>query len=120
MDINKYVLKRYHQRMELAKNILGGHCIICNTVDNLEIDHINPDEKSFTISELWSVPIDRFYSELAKCQLLCKKHHKEKHSVKNQHGTLSTYRYCKCDLCRKAKSDYMRDYRKKKKLALEA
>ena len=28
------------------------------------------------------------------------------------HGTLSMYRYCKCELCCKAKSDYMKNYSK--------
>lgn len=32
-----------------------------------------------------------------------------------RHGTLSMYRYCKCDLCRKAKSDHMKAYNEKRK-----
>ena len=28
------------------------------------------------------------------------------------HGSLTEYRYCKCELCKKAKSDYMREYKK--------
>jgi HNH endonuclease len=32
-----------------------------------------------------------------------------------KHGTLNGYRYCKCDLCRKAKAEWTREYRRKKK-----
>jgi len=63
-----------------------------------------------------------FDLEISKCQLLCKKCHEEKTlldmgrvSAKITHGTLSSYRYCKCGSCKKAKSEYMRSFRKKKK-----
>ena len=32
-----------------------------------------------------------------------------------KHGTLSEYRYCKCDLCKQAKKDYMAKYNKDKR-----
>jgi 5-methylcytosine-specific restriction endonuclease McrA len=109
------ILERYHKRMGEAISSLGGKCVKCGATEDLEIDHVNPAEKSFTVSMLWSVSKERFEAELSKCQLLCKKCHNEKSIleagkklVKNQdvHGTLSSYRYCKCELCRAAKSAY--------------
>jgi len=54
--------------------------------------------------------------------LLCKKCHEEKTlldmgrvSAKITHGTVSSYRYCKCELCKKAKSEYMKVFREKRK-----
>lgn len=52
-------------------------------------------------------------------QLLCRSCHEAKtlvdrgqESAKESHGTLSSYKYCKCNLCKKAKADYMSRYHK--------
>jgi hypothetical protein len=124
----EYQLERYHRRREKAIKQLGGKCSQCESTDNLEIDHIDPKEKSFSISKLWSISKKRFDAELSKCQLLCKEHHtiksiyeEGKLPAKNtdRHGTLSMYRYCKCDLCRKEHNAYCaklkRDKRRKTK-----
>ena len=116
-----YMLSRYHKRMAYAKEYLGGKCVKCNTDENLEIDHKDRQNKSFTLAKNWNINILEFNKELDKCQLLCKTCHGEKtlidlgqQSAKNNHGTLSSYRYCKCELCKKAKSDNSREYRLKK------
>jgi hypothetical protein len=45
----------------------------------LEIDHIDPKKKAFSISS--QAPNEKaFREELEKCQLLCKPHHREKTS----------------------------------------
>lgn len=107
---------RYHIRIKEAKEKLGNKCINCGDIENLEFDHINNTTKVNTISGMirsnWSET--EIEVELAKCQLLCHICHKEKHSSKNKHGTLSAYRYCKCDLCKAAKARYMREYKMKK------
>lgn len=74
----EYMLRRYHQRRKDALDYLGGACAVCGTQETLEIDHIDPEQKSFYISQLWSVSQERFTQELSKCQLLCNKHHVEK------------------------------------------
>ncbi len=108
-----YMLRRYNERMLEARTLLGGKCIKCGEVNDLELDHINPKTKLFTIGQMWSVRKELFDIEVKKCQLLCKRCHEEKtlldkgqKSGKNTHGTLSSYRYCKCDVCKKANSDY--------------
>ena len=120
--MKNYMLARYHKRMSEAKNKLGGKCIKCNSIENLQLDHINPETKNFTVAHLWNSKKGVFDLEISKCQLLCKKCHEEKTlvdmgrvSAKITHGTVSSYRYCKCDFCKKAKSEYMRSFRKKKK-----
>lgn len=107
------MLRRYNERMLEARTLLGGKCIKCGEANDLELDHINPKTKSFTIGQMWNVRKELFDIEVNKCQLLCKRCHEEKtlldkgqKSGKNTHGTLTSYRYCKCDICRKAKSDY--------------
>lgn len=82
--MRQYMLKRYHNRRASAIHKLGGKCVVCGTTENLELDHINPLDKSFAIGRLWSVKQSRYDEELSKCQLLCADHHKEKHgSVAN-------------------------------------
>ena len=117
-----YMLARYHKRMSEAKNKLGDKCFKCNSIEDLQLDHINPETKNFTVAKLWNSKKEVFDLEVSKCQLLCKKCHEEKTflvmgrvSAKITHGTLSSYRYCKCGSCKKAKSEYMRSFRKKKK-----
>lgn len=117
-----YMLARYHKRMSEARNKLGGKCFKCNSIEDLQLDHINPKTKNFTVAKLWNSKKKVFDLEISKCQLLCKKCHEEKTlldmgrlSAKITHGTISSYRYCKCKLCKKAKSEYMKGFRKKRK-----
>ena len=126
-DYNKkmaeHMLRRYHQRRGEALERLGGKCVACGTPEELEIDHIDPAQKSFGISKFWSVSKLKFDKELSKCQLLCKSCHEEKSSnehgkkrAKGTHGTLSSYKYCKCPECKAAKAAYMKGYKKNRKL----
>ena len=117
-----YMLARYHKKMSEVKNKLGGKCVKCNSIENLQLDHVNPETKNFTVAKLWNSKKEVFDLEISKCQLLCKKCHEEKTlldlgqvSAKITHGTLSSYRYCRCELCKKAKSEYMKVFRKKRK-----
>ncbi len=120
--MRKYQLEKYRRRRQFALDKLGNKCAKCSSKENLEIDHIDKSSKSFNIAKSWSVSEKRFISELNKCQLLCQSCHitksileSGKKVARGNHGTISTYRYCKCDLCRKAKRDYGREYRKRKK-----
>ncbi len=120
--MQNYMKKRYHLRINQAKEQLGGQCVKCGTKENLQFDHIDPTTKTGTIAEIWSYKKDFFDEEIKKCQLLCDKCHEEKTltdlnrvSAKNTHGTLSSYKYCKCDICRKNKSAHQQAWRLKRK-----
>jgi 5-methylcytosine-specific restriction endonuclease McrA len=111
-----YMLRRYHRRRNAAIKFLGGKCA-CGETEGLQFDHKDRRKKSFTIAKLWGVSESRFWVEIAKCQLLCDDCHEKKTladlgqvSAKTTHGTLSSYRYCKCAVCREAKAEYMRNY----------
>lgn len=111
------MLKRYHERKSQAIIYLGGQCVECQSRDDLQFDHKDRLTKGFTIAKLWSVNEQRFWEEIKKCQLLCLKCHiiksaleQGKKPARGTHGTLSSYRYCRCDKCKRAKSEYMKDY----------
>ena len=101
---------------EWALARLGGACVVCGSTEDLQFDHKDPATKLFEISKAGTYAREKFEAELAKCQLLCVKHHIEKTlrdaeatSARGTHGTLSAYRYCgppKCELCKRAKREY--------------
>lgn len=116
----KYNQQFREERMTRAHQLLGGECWECGSMEKLEIDHINPKDKEFEISTRISASEDKFLAELDKCQLLCHDCHMKKtikergqESAKDKHGTLSSYRYCKCALCSDAYKKYQREYRAK-------
>lgn len=117
-----YMLKRYRKRMDWARKTLGGSCTQCGSIRDLELDHIDPGTKKFTVGRMWSVSEKAFADEVAKCQLLCRECHQDKtifdrgfKKAKGEHGTISTYRYCRCADCKKACRDYARRYKARKK-----
>ena len=122
--MRKYMSERYRHRKALAIKMLGGKCAKCDSSKNLQFDHVVPRKKSsgFVIAKkLAGVAEDKLKAEIKKCQLLCEDHHSEKtilerglNIAKGKHGTLSSYRYCKCEKCRKAKAEYQRNWEKKK------
>lgn len=123
-DMAGYMRNRYHERRKEAFEILDGRCSKCESTQNLEIDHKDRNKKVFDGTRMTSVSREKFLAEIAKCQLLCRKCHDVKTIVelgkkvaKGTHGTLSSYRYCKCYLCRKVKSEYMRAYNSKGRVA---
>lgn len=111
--MREYMLKRYHARRANAIEMLGGVCAQCGDIEDLELDHIDPYDKSFSISKMWSVSHANFMRELGKCQLLCNYCHKKKSSEEasvEHGGGVSGKRNCSCDLCKARKADYMKSY----------
>ena len=112
--MREYVLRRYYRRRREVVEKLGGRCAVCGSTDDLEIDHIDATKKSFSLAKaLAGMAKERLDLEVAKCQLLCFTHHVEKSivesgkkSARGTHGTLSSFRYCKCALCKEAKNSY--------------
>jgi hypothetical protein len=110
----------------------NGPCRKCGSAENLEVDHIDPSQKAFSIN--WGIRRDVLEIELGKCQALCEKCHIEKsalertknsHDLKSTisaeasagfvrdgilHGTRNSYNYhrCRCAACRAAVAAYAR------------
>lgn len=111
--------QREYQRQWIAKRraeyFSDKKCVVCGSKKNLELDHINPTDKKMNPSALWSLSESnqKRIDELAKCQVLCKSHHKDKTlvDISNrlekeilQHGTATMYDYhgCRCSPCKDA------------------
>ena len=118
--------QRYHKKKADWIASLGGRCAKCGGTDRLQIDHVNPSQKSFAISVRWSLSPERIAAELAKCQALCRACHAiktiyDKGGVPSRglHGTPNSYRHCPCAICKAAKSKANLDYRSKNKEKIE-
>lgn len=75
------VARRRSNLRDLAISYLGGACAICgyNTCNSaLEMHHLDPKEKEFTISQRMT-SFEVILPELKKCVLLCSNHHREVH-----------------------------------------
>lgn len=90
-------------------------CVVCGSIDRLELDHINRTEK--VSHRIWSWSLERRKTETDKCQILCHEHHLEK-TAKDmnyglKHGTATGYiRYkCRCRLCTDAVVKHSNEYR---------
>lgn len=108
-----YQKRRYHKRRSEALQRLGNKCAVCGSQEEMEIDHIDFTNKSFSVSRLWGVTESKFWDEIKKCQILCKFHHQEKTigeiAIRRPltHGKYwAAYKHrCKCDLCEQYKKD---------------
>lgn len=114
---NAYYLERYHRIRKEAIEILGGKCVCCGSTENLQIDHIDPKEKTLKVAKEYANPL--FWEELKKCQLLCQSCHIKKTSEeqrKNIHGTWGMHkRGCRCEKCKALVANYSREYKRKKR-----
>lgn len=73
-----YFKEYYEARKTRARDYLGGVCVQCGTDQNLEFDHIDPNNKRFGITNNLLRAWDVVQNELDKCQLLCYDDHKRK------------------------------------------
>lgn len=115
MQKSHYINLRRNKIRSRLREILGGKCCRCFVLTGLEFDHINPKEKLFQISSGLDKPWDILLQEVKKCQLLCKKCHREKTKEDKpqlEHGTLSKYTHdkCRCQKCTIANREYKRNY----------
>lgn len=119
----------HQQRMSALIAQLGGCCVYpgCARTDGLEIDHIDPKTKLFTLSDIMNRSWTVIQEEVKKCQLLCKTHHAEKTVLdrgqlpaKGTHGTVTAAKYCKprCAACREACRIAQQKWRASRKLKM--
>lgn len=116
--MREYMLQRYHERMDYARRRYNNTCYLCGARGEdvvLNLHHVFPEEKLFTLSRLWSVSLNRFLHELEKCRLLCEACHIGEHASKAKHGTVQRYwRGCKCSPCKKAYAEYYKEYTRRR------
>lgn len=83
---NKREYQREWKANRRAMYMYDKSCAICDSREDLEIDHIDPLTKHPALIKIgyngaqsvWSWSQKRRDQELAKCQVLCKEHHKAK------------------------------------------
>ena len=119
--MNEYMKTRWQQRRKAAIEFLGGKCVVCDTTENLQFDHIVPATKDGTVARMSSLSEEVFWREIDKCQLLCKDCHEAKTKVERAekaaelrkeltlHGTGSMYQRekCRCEICKLWRRLYM-------------
>lgn len=102
--------QREYQREWIAsrrrKYLKDKCCLVCGSTKDLELDHIERNNK--IDHRIWSWSQERFQEEILKCQILCKEHHREKTTAEIEpgHGTDSRYTShiykCRCVDCKEA------------------
>lgn len=107
------------RRRARAVEYLGGRCVVCGIVGELEIDHKDRTTKKFNPGTIWGRRWEVQNEELDKCQLLCEKHHLEKtikEMDRSPHGTHNRYTTgCRCDPCRLAHNKSTTEWKRKQK-----
>lgn len=114
--MNSYMKKRYIKRRELAISYLGSVCINCQSSQDLQFHHIDPNTKLYTIAKASSFSETRFWSEVEKCELLCSDCHATHHQIIHPCGTVHRYwQGCRCRDCLDARNKYNNNYRSQRK-----
>ena len=124
--VDKLYWKSYYQNnRKLAIEQLGGKCVECGSVDNLEFDHIDENTKKFEVGRrVRGLFSEEFQIELKKCQLLCKQCHRKKSASQSKlryswnrntwhHGLTGYGLGCRCDICKIIQSTRKKELRKK-------
>ncbi len=117
--MNDYMKIRYHRRRAEWIESLGGKCIDCESIENLEFDHDDASKKQYDVSKMlggWSNA--KLQLEISKCVLRCKSCHLIKTlregDLKNVNhgGGITGKRNCRCELCNPLKKEYAKRYNK--------
>lgn len=119
---------RDYQRRWVAErrhaSLLDRVCEGCGSSEKLEWHHLSRDEK--VSHKIWSWSAPKREAELAKCIPLCSSCHDAVHArarraqavARNPHGTRARYDLgCRCDPCRRGKSEYNAAHPPKRKQA---
>lgn len=106
--MNKKTYQRKWVADRKAEYMDGKTCLFCDTGKDVEIHHLDPEQKEHHC--IWSWSHERIEAELKKCVFVCEGCHTKFHAllkaVEFRHGLRSSYeKYgCRCDYCRAAKN----------------
>ena len=90
----QYVKNSRKRRKEDIIYVMGGQCQLCGynkAITALELHHINPEEKDFTIGEILNKDWTLINTEIKKCILLCANCHREYHEGLISKELISSY-----------------------------
>lgn len=110
-----------NKRREVWVAYMGGKCASCGSVERLEFDHIDRSTKKYEPRMLWTRKIETILEELMKCQLLCHECHQLKTRMENtkvhEHGSYTLYKTykCRCQLCKDANAQRVKQQRANKR-----
>ena len=76
--IRKQQREHIKEKRAICLEYLGGKCVKCGTIHNLQFDHIKREGKKYNITPKLSYKFDNLKEELDKCQLLCASCHLNK------------------------------------------
>lgn len=125
IDMKAYMADRRKKRRAKVFDLLGNKCSKCDSVEDLEVNHIDRTKKNFGLSgagldKAWA----KIEEELENCELLCRGCHREYTNLQYSSGQISTWnkdingefehgttrmyqeKKCKCDPCKRAKRIY--------------
>lgn len=114
----QYNINRYHKRRAEYVEALGGKCVDCGSVEELEFDHVDPSTKELNIGSMLNYAKAKVDAEIKKCVLRCKGCHVRKTSDNGDNptvehgGGLTGKRNCYCLLCAPLKREYNRQWKK--------
>lgn len=97
-----------------AEYFKGKTCVSCGSDKDLELDHIDPEQK--VSHKIWSWSATRRIAELAKCQVLCQECHMEKTDTQRPNkpvphgGGVAGRGRCKCQPCVDKRAEYRKSY----------
>lgn len=117
-DRKAYDLERYRRRRAELVRLLGGRCVDCGKIDDLEFDHVDPATKELEISKSMFRRWDLLLAEVQKCVLRCAECHKTRSDAAlnvERGGGLSGKKNCPCLDCRARKSEYMKQYKQNRR-----
>ena len=121
--MRSYMAKRYHDKMNAVRSMLGNKCKMCGDEHGpFHIDHIDSSKKTMRASDIHSTNDAKVQEEIKNFQLLCGPCHKKKtheewdySTPKSEHGTYWMYRKhkCRCEECIKAYKAKLKEWRDK-------
>tara|TARA_E500000318_G_scaffold39978_1_gene38419 strand:- start:234 stop:671 length:438 start_codon:yes stop_codon:yes gene_type:complete len=85
----QYARERKQNRRKILIEHLGGKCCGCGTTENLQFDHLDRTQKSFTIGKCLDHSMEKLLAEADKCQLLCSNCHEVKSLINHDKDKLA-------------------------------